>query len=524
VYLTALFLAGLSLFFTGINGVKSKLQRLSSRKFRQVLARVTDRPVLAGAVGVVFGAVTQSASAVAFILSGMVATGLITLRRALPVVAASNVGTAVLVFLAAVDMRVAVLAVIGITGLMINFRIASRLEALLGAFFAIGLLFLGLDMMKNAFAPLSGYPWFLAMTSFLKTWVWAPFLLGAALRMIIQSSSAIGVIAIALQSAGLFTELQAVLLICGAGPGVALAGFFLSGTLEGPPRQIVLFQGLINLMSGTVFAVLFALSDLFGHRFLFQFVDAMAVDSSDRIAWAFFLNMSGCLAAGLVAAPFAERLLQRLAPETEAQDLSRTAFLHDEALQVPEAAVSLVDKEQQRFFSLAERAVHTLCADCPKDDALETKTFHSVATSLGNEIGSFLRELIKCELTNTAATSILLYERRQENLMSLAETVSQFATTRRTQTENLEGLFGNITESLHLILLTAQDAWRSRDAEDIALLLVLTSDRSELMERIRQTQVVANLDQKSALFYATTLFERMVWIVRQLGLSLQREE
>jgi phosphate:Na+ symporter len=524
VYLTVLFLAGLSLFFTGINGVKSKLQRISSRKFRQMLAKVTDRPVLAALVGIIFGAVTQSASAVAFILSGMVATGLITLRRALPVVAASNIGTAVLVFLAAFDMRVAVLGVIGITGIMINFKIIARLEAFLGALFAIGLLFLGLDMMKNAFAPLSGYPWFLAMTTFIKTWAWAPFLLGAALRMIIQSSSAIGVIAIALQSSGIFSELQAILLICGAGPGVGLAGFFLSGTLEGPPRQIVLFQGIINLVSGTVFAALFIISDLCGHRMLFAFVDAMALDSAGRIAWAFFLNMSGCFIAGLGFAPFAERLLQRIAPQTEAQDLSRTAYVHDESLHVPEAAVSLVDKEQQRFFSLAVRAVHTLSEDCPKDSALDAGTFKKASTALGGEIGSFLRELIKCELTSAAASAILLYERRQENLVALAETVCQFASTSQSQGDEIKELLGNLTESMHLILLTAQDAWRTRDEDEIAMLLVLTADRSELMERIRQTHGVTNLDQRSALFYATSLFERLVWIVRQLGLSLQREE
>jgi phosphate:Na+ symporter len=107
--LIALFLAGLSLFFTGAMGVRTKLQQMSGRKFRQVLARVTDRPVIAGVVGMGAGAVTQSASAVAFILSGMVASGMITLRRALPVVAALNVGTAALVFIAAFDMRLAIL-------------------------------------------------------------------------------------------------------------------------------------------------------------------------------------------------------------------------------------------------------------------------------------------------------------------------------------------------------------------------------------------------------------------------------
>ncbi len=223
----ALFLAGLGLFFTGVDAVRTNLQQLSSRRFRQLLTRLTNRPLLAALAGAGFGALTQSATAVAFILSGMVSTGLITLRRALPVVAAANVGTAVLVFLAAFDFRLAVLYLIGVTGLLLSFRVLTRHDAVLGALFGIGLLFFGLDLMKRAVGPLPSYDWFRALVAFLGESALAPLLLGIATRMLIQSSSAIGVIAIALNHAGLFSAQQAMLLICGAGPGLALSGYFL---------------------------------------------------------------------------------------------------------------------------------------------------------------------------------------------------------------------------------------------------------------------------------------------------------
>lgn len=524
--LAALFLAGLALFFTGVNGVKTKLQQMSSRKFRQILASATDRPLVAGFIGVGFGAVTQSASAVAFILSGMVATGLITLRRALPVVAASNVGTALLVFLAAIDMQLAVLTVIGITGIMINFKIASRQEALLGALFSIGVLFLGLSMMKQAFAPLSGYEWFQALAGFLRNWSWAPFILGAGLRMVIQSSSAIGVIAIALQAGGIFTEFQAVMLICGCGPGVAMSGLFLSGTLEGPPRQIVLYQGIINLVSGTVFAVLFFISELFGHKLLFLFMDAMA--SGNRIAWAFFLNMSGCLIAGLVIAPFIGPFLQRLAPPTQEQNLSRPAFIHDEALDVPENAVQLADKELQRLYSIVLGMLNTVREET-KGGSDDEKSLHTAGAALGKEIDSFLEELVHRDIGGGVGGSILSLERRLENLTGLLETMHEFVKTQRggKLTEKLKALMDRLSESLHLILMTAQDAWTSREEVDLIYLLKLSEDRGDMMERLRKAyqsvEGEGSLDQSSALFYATSLFERMVWLLRQLGLSLRQD-
>lgn len=523
--LLAVFLAGLSLFFTGVAGVKSRLQQLSGRRCRQILARVTDRSILAGLVGLMFGAITQSASAVAFILSGMVATGLISLKRALPVVAASNVGTALLVFLAAFDLRLAVLFLIGVTGLMIAFRIGHRFEALIGALFSIGLLFYGLSLMKQAFGPMPGYDWFQTLAEFLKQWTLAPFLLGAALRMVIQSSSAIGVIGIALQATGLFTEFQAVMLICGAGPGVALAALFLSGNLSGPPRQIVLYQGLINFVSGTLLALAFLVTDRDGGGPIFDLIYLVARDANDCLAWTFFLSMSGCLLVGLAILPWTERLLGVLAPPTVEQDLSRPAFLHEEAFAVPDTAVELVSQEQLRFYGVVTSILESV-----RDETKGTVTARPTALrkgshSLGGEITVFLKELINRNVSSETAGEILSLERRQENLGSLLETVYRYSVIRGETSFNphLSALMDRLSESLHLILLTAADAWRSGDSDDLALLLKLTEDRGEMMERLRRSYQMAEggAGQISALFYATSLFERAVWLVRQVGLSLK---
>jgi phosphate:Na+ symporter len=524
--LLAVFLAGLSLFFTGVAGVKSRLQQLSGRRCRQILAKVTDRSILAGLVGLMFGAITQSASAVAFILSGMVATGLISLRRALPVVAASNVGTAALVFLAAFDMKLAIFFLIGVTGLMIAFRIGHKFEAIIGALFSIGLLFYGLELMKQAFGPMPGYEWFQTLAAFLKQWAVAPFLLGAALRMIIQSSSAIGVIAIALQAAGLFTEFQSVMLICGAGPGVALAALFLSGNLSGPPRQIVLYQGIINLVSGTVLALAFLVTARSGGGGpIFDLIYKVARDSNDCLAWTFFLSMSGCLFAGLAILPWTERFLGILAPPTIEQDISRPAYLHEEAFAVPDTAVELVGQEQQRFLGVVTTILESVRDESKSGVEAKPSALRTGGVTLGGEITVFLKELINRNVSSETAGEILSLERRQENLSSLLETVYRYAVIRSETSFNpqISDLMDRLSESLHLILMTAADAWRSHDEADQAFLLKLTEDRGEMMERLRRSYQMAEggAGQVSALFYATTLFERSVWIVRQVGLSLK---
>src|SRR5262245_38831153 len=102
--LIATFLGGLAFFFLGAEGIRSNLKQLASRRFRQVMSRVTGRAYLAGVWGLLFGAVTQSATAVSFIIVGMISSGLLTLQRALLIIAMANLGTVALVFLAAINI------------------------------------------------------------------------------------------------------------------------------------------------------------------------------------------------------------------------------------------------------------------------------------------------------------------------------------------------------------------------------------------------------------------------------------
>src|SRR5579863_212779 len=67
--LIALYIAGLGFFFTGMAGISENLRQITGQRFRALLSRATNHPVRAGMLGAAAGAVTQSTSAVAFILS-----------------------------------------------------------------------------------------------------------------------------------------------------------------------------------------------------------------------------------------------------------------------------------------------------------------------------------------------------------------------------------------------------------------------------------------------------------------------
>jgi phosphate:Na+ symporter len=85
------------------------------------------------------------------------------------------------------------------------------------------------------------------------------------------------------------------------------------------------------------------------------------------------------------------------------------------------------------------------------------------------------------------------------------------------------GLMGGLVESLHVLLLTLEDAVRSGDPDDLEALRALTGDRSELMHSIRSRLLASSSMESStreALLSAISLFERLVWLLRRFALLL----
>src|SRR5688572_31821799 len=153
------FIAGLGLFFSGLRLIDNNLRQVTGRRLRTAVGRLTRTRWLAALVGIVTGALVQSTSGIVFILVSLVASGLTTVRRVLPIVTWANVGCGALVFAAVLDLRLAILDLIGLAGAAFAFDKSHRSHAL-GAIFGVGILFYGIELMKTGAAPLKELPWF----------------------------------------------------------------------------------------------------------------------------------------------------------------------------------------------------------------------------------------------------------------------------------------------------------------------------------------------------------------------------
>jgi hypothetical protein len=89
---------GLGLFFLGIQLIGLSLRQLAGDSFRMLVQRTTHSRLQASLVGLLFGAIMQSATAVTFILASLASSGLIETHAALPIVVWCNVGLTALAF------------------------------------------------------------------------------------------------------------------------------------------------------------------------------------------------------------------------------------------------------------------------------------------------------------------------------------------------------------------------------------------------------------------------------------------
>jgi phosphate:Na+ symporter len=314
-------------------------------------------------------------------------------------------------------------------------------------------------------------------------------------------------------------EFPAMMSLAGLGMGTAIATYFLSSNLRGIPRQIAMYQGVTNLAAGIILGVLLLVERVTGVPMLLAFADKLSAANSGRMALMYlFLNLIIAVVAigGLRWAP---AWLARRSPPTREEDLSRPMYLQAEALASPEIAPELVVLEQMRLLHVLQEYMDAARGNTGH----QIKALHSSALSLGQEISHFLETIAREPISSYLAGRIISLQRKEETIRALEENVFLFAET----LEHRPGdLFSPLVEGLDTLLLITNDALKSKEPLDVEMLVSITDDRGVMMERLRsrhRPEEAGRADEVAALHYATTLFERIVWLLRQLALWMRED-
>jgi phosphate:Na+ symporter len=155
----ASFLAGLGLFFIGLQTLTDYLKILTNKKVRKLIIRFTKTPVQGIFLGGILITVTQSLSALVFTLIGMARAKAIQVKQALPIIIGGNIFGGAIIFLISFDIKVVILLVVGISAILFTSLKSKKYTNYFGLIFGLALLFFGLFTMQSGVSPLIDMPW-----------------------------------------------------------------------------------------------------------------------------------------------------------------------------------------------------------------------------------------------------------------------------------------------------------------------------------------------------------------------------
>ena len=196
-------LGGLAIFLFGMSLMSEGFQTLAGGRLQKTLETLTRNRWVGAAVGAGFTAIIQSSSVTTVMLVGFVNAGLMTFTAAVAVIFGAGIGTTITAQIVAFDIGNWAYLLVAI-GFPLYFFSTGRKYKFTGeGILGLGLIFLGMVLMKDAVHPLGEMAWFMSL---LNATVRSPFLgvlIGTVLTAIVQSSSATTGMMIAMAMSGI---------------------------------------------------------------------------------------------------------------------------------------------------------------------------------------------------------------------------------------------------------------------------------------------------------------------------------
>jgi phosphate:Na+ symporter len=524
------FLTGLGLFFCGVHYVAANLVPLAGRRFRGLLMRMGRSPWMVAVFGTVAGIITQSANAVTAIIIGLVSGGLVDKRRSILIPTWSHVGTSVLVILVAIDLRLAASYLVVLAGCAVYFGFDrnDRVRLAIGTLLGLGLLFLGMQSIKSGAEPLRDYLVQGGLMASISHHPGLLLLVGVALSLACQSSSVAGALAVAASSAGLLDLSGACWVIYGANLGSGFNFALLAKAHQGEAAQIALMQAAQKLAGFAVAMLLVGIEQLSGRPLIESTIASLSSSLTAQVAWVFLLyQVAGSAVCTVFVGPILA-VLERVAPPSKLQEMSKPAYLIEDALVEPTFAIDLVVREEQRLLARLPTMLDSVRADA-EGEPIPPSTLRSAAAMITRTMAGYLESISEGRLERTDREQVVRLQHRAANLNAMHESLDEFVTAcvSARQWPSSGRVADQMIESLHALLNTLVEAAAANDPEEQDMLLFLLGHRDEMMERIRQRVLREdpNMPPKSqeALFAATMLFERVVWLARRCAILLNPE-
>ena len=491
---------GLAFFLYGMHTMSKSLEKMAGGKLERLLKQMTSNPFKSLLLGAGITLAIQSSSAVTVMLVGLVNSGVMELGQTIGVIMGSNIGTTLTAWILSLtglesenvwinllkpENFSPAIALIGVILIMGGKKQKQRDVGRIMVGFSI--LMYGMELMKNAVAPLADMPEFSSiLTAFENPLVGV--LVGAVFTGVIQSSAASVGILQALALTGSISYGMAIPIIMGQNIGTCVTALISSIGVNRNAKQVAVVHISFNVIGTAICLILF-----YGAHAILQFT---FIDNPINAVGIAFCHTVFNVFTTIILLPFSRQLEKLARTLVKSEDKSQDfAFLDPLLLRTPSVAISecvsktnqmaevahqnlLLSIEQFREYSSSREA-----AINDNEDKLDT-----YEDRLGNYLVEISRHNISMADGRDAARllhAINDFERIGDHALNLQETAQELHDKGLAFSDDARAELNVLVSALTDILDQAFSCFTQNDAQAAAHVEPLEETIDRLIEEIR---------------------------------------
>lgn len=424
-----LLIGGLGLFLLGMNYTSDGLQKLAGARMKQIMTKLTHNRVIGSFTGAGMTAVLQSSSFVSVMVVGLTSARLLNLNQAASLIVGMNVGTTITAQIIAFEVSALSLPMIAAG---VYFHLFAKKEkyhfggqVLMG----LGMLFLGLSYMKDAFAPLKDNPAFYDFFVNFGDNILLALLVGVVTTFIIQSSSAIIGISIALASSGMIGFAGAVAIVLGSNIGTTLTAQIAALKMNRTAKRAAMFHSVFNVVGVVLVMLVFA--------WFVGVVDWITPNEADgehvarHIANAHTIFNVFTMVVFLFVLPYLVRFVEWIIPKSKSKKIKGMFTLNKGYLKAPDIALLQVKLACIEMMKVSRENLN-MCRKClselPKHQAKFFKN-EKLINAYREEISKYLGKVSRADLTEKQSQQVPVFLHLVNDVESMADEMKNIVQT-----------------------------------------------------------------------------------------------
>lgn len=475
-----------ALLIWAVRLVRTGMERAFAVQLRLWLRRSAKNRGLAASAGLVVSMLLQSSTAVAMLVSNFAANGAVSVSVGLAIILGADVGSALVaqVLLVRQTWLIPLLLVLGV-GLFLRGqqrRVRQTGRILIG----LALIFVSLDMLRAATAPVMESEEALRVLSYLGADLFAAFVIGAVFAWMVHSSVAAVLLFVTLVAQGALPTEAAMAMVLGANLGGAMIAYVLTLAAEPDARRIVVAN--LGLRGGGAVMV------LLGLRFVeldLTWLGGSAATQTINLHLVF--NAVLCV----LALPFVDlfaKIARRFVSAPVSDETAIASALDPSALATPSRALANASREMMRMGERVETMLITgqRLFDTWSDVSAEAIRANDAAVRKAHqEIKLYLAELNQHELDKETVKGAMELSLLASNLEAASDVLARNL-VELARRMDMEGL--NFSTAGRQEICDFHD--RVLANVQLALSVMMSGQPDDARELVAQKEKVRGVEQK----------------------------